>query len=673
MTDQLQAKLERPVKRTYTIGVRLEGTTRKQRRQNELRANEIIRDLQQTIGQLVTPTKMDETLRFVRQEKFLSGTKGAGKIATYFKDRSNLGQVAYVTLLAAANGILDRERKIQQFSTFLQEDQQAAVEWLIFGRSPYLEWKLQHRLMVAYDYSRNLIHSARRTLDPHLSPEHQLLSSLPEISRKEILVAIEQFFHSIIETFTKEEKLSLRQKSFNKKLTLIHQHRQLITEALYRWILEWNSLIKDSSPHLSRWRQFKQFTRGVEEWVEIITEKKIRKYSYLSVLRGCLVSALFPWYQEGKTVKKLIENGTICAEHLTAKPFRNNPIKPKKTNKGHSLIPLSLLMGSKYVVGRPGSSTVMTKLATKENGFAITIWPPRRKKETLVAQLRFHRRLREMFANGAKLALLILRSTPGPSGKILIELVLEGQYWMFLSKRCFENLPLEIQLPVEPIKGIGLDINRISRYMLTYSEEVTLPADVHAAIRHYLHLEQVLKKLHRGLTIHTRLCENNIEPSSSVHQARYKKLILELTLVYARRARIRKELHRLSCTVTTQVLLKAKSPIFCVEDLQLTARGTRYALAKAILNMPDEIDLYERAILLVFYLTGTTVAIRRVDPRSTSQGKHIDCSANPVGKVLRSRDSYDLAPCSACGSLVNTHHNAACLIRDKGLLQVCPP
>ena len=662
MTDQLQAKLERRVKRTYTIGARLEGITRKQRRINELRANDIIRELQQTIGNIITPTKMDETIQFVHQEKNMSGTKGAAKLAAYFEDRSNLGQIAFVTMLAAANGTLDRERKIRQFCTFLQEDQPASVEWLVFGRAPYLEWKLQHRLKVAYDYSRNLIHSARRTIDTHLPAEHQLLSALPEVSRKEILVAIEQFSHSINEAFTKEEKLSPRQKSFIKKLTLIHQHRQLITEGLYRWIIEWNNLINDSSPHLSRWRQFKQFTRGVEEWVEVITTKKIRKYSYLSVLRGCLVSALLPWYQEGKTVKKLIENGTICAEHLIAKPFR---IKP---NKKRRLIPLSLLMGSKYVIGRPGSSTVMTELAAKDNGFAITIWPPRRKKETLVAHLRFHRRIREMFVNGAKLALLILRSTPGPSGKILIDLVLEGQYWMFLSKRRFEKLPLEVQLPAEPIKGIGLDINRISRYMLAYSEEVTLPADVRAAIRHYLHLEQVLKKLHRGLTIRTRLCENT---SSPVLQARYEKLIQELTLVYARRASIRKELHRLSCTVTAQVILKTKSPILCVEDLQLTARGTRHALAKAILNMPDEIDLYERAILLVLYLTGTAVVLRRVDPRNTSQGKHIDCSADPAGKVLRFRDSYDITPCSACGSLVNTHHNAACLIRDKGLLQVC--
>ena len=335
MKDQLQIQLEQTVKRTYTIGVRFEGSTREQRRQNELRANNIIKGLQQTIGEIITPAKMDEALEFIRQKGKMSGTKGAATLASYFKDRTNLGQVAYVTMLAAANGTLDRERKIRQFIQFLQEDQPAAVEWLVFGRTPYLEWKLQHWLKVAYDYSRNLIHSARRTVDSHLPVEHQLISPLPQVSRKELIVATDQFYGSIKETFTNKAELSTRQKQFLNKLTRVHQHRQLIAEALHRWLAEWNTLINEPSPRLSRWRQFKQFTRGVEEFLEIVTAKKIRKYSYLSVLRGCLILALFPLYQEGETVKKLIENGTICAEHLVTKPVH------EKQNKRATLIPLS--------------------------------------------------------------------------------------------------------------------------------------------------------------------------------------------------------------------------------------------------------------------------------------------------------------------------------------------
>jgi hypothetical protein len=219
----------------------------------------------------------------------------------------------------------------------------------------------------------------------------------------------------------------------------------------------------------------------------------------------------------------------------------------------------------------------------------------------------------------------------------------------------------QLQLSEKPVRGLGLDINRISSDMLAFSEQGTFPAPMCSAIRHYLQLEKVLKQLHRELTVRAQLCENS---SSILLQIRYDQLKQELEFVYARRARLLKELHRLSCSVNAQVLLQTKSPLLCVEDLQLTARG---GLAKAILNMPDEIDLYKRTILLVFHLTGVVVTLRRVDPRNTSQGVHVECPADPPGKLRRFRDAYDLVPCSVCGVLVNTHYNAACLIRDKGL------
>jgi hypothetical protein len=665
MSHVLQTKLKQRVNRTYTIGVRFEGTKRKERRKKELRANKIIKELQQTIREKITPTKMDETLALVRQEKNLSGTKGAAKLAAHFEDRSNLGQTAYLAMLAAANGTLDRERKIRHFCLLLEEKPVAAIEWLVFGRTPYLEWLLQHRLQVAYDYSRNLIHSARRTLDSFLPPEDRLTSPLPEVSKEALLIAIDRFTHSNKETFSIKKNPSTRQKSFVQKLNVIHNHRQLIAKAFHQWLVEWNTLITNqlsvnsssvsvsSSP--SRWRQFKQFVCKMEEDMGLLTQNEIKKYCYLSVLRGCLISALLPYYNRGETVKKLIETRIICPEHLIAKPFRKNSYQKSK------LIPLSLLMGSKYVVGRPGSSMVMTELGKKEGGFTIRIWPPRLKKERLVAQLRFHSRLTEMFANGARLVLLIIRSTSGPSGKLLVDLVLEGQYWMFLSQRRLKNSPLSIKVSSEPMKGVGLDINRIGPDMLAFSEQVTLPADMIAAMHHYIQLEPVLKTLHRKLSI--------LEKTRSF-TTQYSQLKQQMTFVYTRRTRLRKALHLLSCTVTTQVLLQTKSPILCVEDLKLTARGTKGALAKAILNMPDDIDIYERALLLIYYFTGTVTTLTRVNPRNTSRGVHVGCSSIPNGRLLRSGNNYDIAPCSACGLYVNTHINTAYLIRNKGLKTV---
>lgn len=127
MNVTFSTRLKTIITRTYTVGLCFEGADRKERRQNELRANKIIRGLQDQISEKINPEKMDETLELVGREGSLSGTRGATTIAKHFGDRSNLGQVAYVTMLAAANGTLDRERKIQTFIEFLQGEPAAAV------------------------------------------------------------------------------------------------------------------------------------------------------------------------------------------------------------------------------------------------------------------------------------------------------------------------------------------------------------------------------------------------------------------------------------------------------------------------------------------------------------------------------------------------------------------
>ena len=219
MPSNQSSTLQASVTRTYTTGLRFEGTNIKDRRAKEQQANTIVHNLQKQIGKKITPDRMDETIDFVREQKNHSGTKGAAVLAKRFNDRSNLGQVAYVTMLAAAKGTLDREKKLQVFINCLQEESTAAIEWLVFGRSPYLEWSLQYQLTIAYEYGRNLIHSARRTVDQYLPEEYQLVHSLPPLSRSILVTAIEQYHASITQQFSSLEKLSHRQKVFAKKIS----------------------------------------------------------------------------------------------------------------------------------------------------------------------------------------------------------------------------------------------------------------------------------------------------------------------------------------------------------------------------------------------------------------------------------------------------------------------
>jgi hypothetical protein len=125
--------------------------------------------------------------------------------------------------------------------------------------------------------------------------------------------------------------------------------------------------------------------------------------------------------------------------------------------------------------------------------------------------------------------------------------------------------------------------------------------------------------------------------------------------------------HRYCSRLVSAVLLQTQSFILCVEDLSCSSYQTRGALAKAIISMPDNEDLYTRSALTVQWLTGNPIQVIEVDARNTSQSQHSSCLITPRGKIQRSSKFYDLAPCSACGLMINTHHHAACVIRDRGL------
>jgi hypothetical protein len=665
MSASQSSTLQSPVTRTYTTGLRFEGTDRKERRAKEQQANTIVRDLQKQIGEKITPDRMDETLDFVREQKNHSGTKGAAVLAKKFNDRSNLGQVAYLTMLAAAKGTLDREKKITTFIARLQEEPTAAIEWLVFGRSPFLEWSLQCQLTIAYDYSRNLIHSARRTVDRYLPEEYRLSYSLPPLSRSTLVTAIEQYQASITQQFSLLERTSHRQKAYAKKLSILDQHRLLLAEGLSRWINDWNT---GETITFSRWKALKRFTRSVEEWLALELNQKIKKYSYLSVIRGILVHALLPHFQEGTAVKKLIDQGIICPEHLVIKPFREEK-RNKKTSR--KLIPLSLLMGSKYVVGRPGSSTVMTELANIKGSFTISIWVPGQRKTALTASIRFSKKLQQYLTNGAILKLLILRSSDGPSSKLLVDLVFTGQYWMFLNTSFMKSTSLQSNQTNSYFtanSALGIDLNRIGPFILAFSEDISFPDELLIPMTRYLRLEGVLGKLQR---CQARWEGYFLKKPSRFLQNRLDKYSFELSSVHARRKRLLREIHRQCGRLVALAVFHTDVSLLVIEDLHLSARGTRGSLAKAILSMPDDFDLFTRALLLVELITGKSIPLCTVNPAYTSSCPHVDCLSSPPGRLSRS-SSYDFVRCPACDLLVNTHRNAAYIIRDRALSSPLP-
>ncbi|MHA2370478.1 MAG: hypothetical protein ACXADX_16805, partial [Candidatus Hodarchaeales archaeon] len=436
------------------------------------------------------------------------------------------------------------------------------------------------------------------------------------------------------------------------KIARIHHQRKALAPLFVAYLQQWNHPTENSLK--SRWKALKGLCREAIGVLHPQAQRKPKAMSYLSAFRGILISALLPTY--GGIVSDLREDETLHPEHLVTKPFQ-------KKKKKQRLLPLSLVMGRRYVVGRPGNGAELTRLARDEGEITISIWRPRQRKHAIQATICFHSKLRHFLRRGAQLHLLILTSGPAPAEKLTVAVVLKGAYQLFLSRKAIMQSPSLLVEADSPVTVLGLDVNRVSPHVLAFSEEIPLPALLNTLNRRYLKLGDVIAELHKAL----RRAEENVEhfPSGYSHR-RLTKLRGELQRVYRSRKRLLAELHRACGRLVSTALVQGQSSLLCVEDLSLSARGARGALAKAILNMPDDLDLYERSVLVVEWLTGREVPIQRVSPYRTSQGPHVGCPASPAGFLHRRQGQWDFAECSACQQLVNSHRNAAKLIRDRG-------
>ena len=109
------------------------------------------------------------------------------------------------------------------------------------------------------------------------------------------------------------------------------------------------------------------------------------------------------------------------------------------------------------------------------------------------------------------------------------------------------------------------------------------------------------------------------------------------------------------------MLIKSGSCYLCIENLEFDPRGKKGALGKAFYSMPDEIDIFEKAILIATKISGRIIRLIKVPPQGTST-YHFQCR----GILDRTNHYYDKALCKKCGDYVDTHHNAARNIKDKG-------
>ena len=125
------------------------------------------------------PAVVKQADLIVREQPFLQGTRATANIRKNLGKGygSNLSQSSYLQLLAAIKSQHQKETKLKLFLKMLKDRPNQLFEWLLFGRTPYLERKLQYDLHTTHKVVCDMIQSCRRKINPFV-PEMLSLTTI---------------------------------------------------------------------------------------------------------------------------------------------------------------------------------------------------------------------------------------------------------------------------------------------------------------------------------------------------------------------------------------------------------------------------------------------------------------------------------------------------------------
>lgn len=611
--------LNSKVVRTYSLGVKFKGT-RMERREQEKEANQRVKGLQVRQEDMIFDRNTIRTsLNIARQLPKQDSKFAPAIIQETTKNYANIGNSAYYMLHVAAKGTVDREKKVSDLFDIIDKWKMQAIEWIVFGRSPRVETALQYKWKVKRIYAINFLYSTRRQIDK-LTPSHLKFNNLlPFLSEDDLQIAIEQFYNQ------KDREMSLstllpKQKSFLSNLELLSNNKDIIAPLLQTWLY---------SSQKSRWRSLKILSIEIAKILD--QENRV----LFSALRSIIVSALFS--EIGKTALKIIKNSD--PENCVSPPF-------KRKKKGR--MPIILLMKKDYVVIRPGNAQKMTELALKDGSFDLGF--PLKGFPRIEGSLIFPKKVYEYIKNGAKIKVLQIKHGLAPSYKLRVSVILEGSFKMFLSTKLTKELCKRVK--TKPTEVLGLDLNRLSDYMLVFSNNIPLPKQLKFLIKRYHDLNsRLIPQMSNSLKVKGRERDPH----------KFLKTKGELNRLYNKKKKILSEIKHYVPYFVAAVLIKSKSSFLCIEDLNFNPQRKKKSLAKAFYSMPDEIDIFEKAVLIASKISGKKIKLIKINPRGTSSF-HYRCK----GRLSREQYYYDNALCAKCGNMIDAHKNAAQNIREKG-------
>jgi len=318
---------------------------------------------------------------------------------------------------------------------------------------------------------------------------------------------------------------------------------------------------------------------------------------------------------------------TAKIEELLTLPFSND----KKYK-----LPYLMVSGPKYVVRRV-NNTLSWKSMQSHGFFELEFkFLEDKWQDSVKVRVKASRKIRILLKKkDIKLNTMIVM--PPRNGNVNIHLVISGNAEEFIATKHLGQR----ELNVRKTDVIGVDINRRGEYAIVSNLDVIIPDDINRLSEHW---DRVLDMKAR----YQQLLE------TSDNQIQKKRIYeREISNLHNKIRNIRKSYHLQLANFLGQQIFCSEANHLILENLDVTTMNTRGALARAITSMADDTSLYAREVLAL-RLVGVNCKLHFVSPYDTSK-KHANCG----GKIKRSSENYDIAPCDLCHKMVNTHLNAA--------------
>ncbi len=318
---------------------------------------------------------------------------------------------------------------------------------------------------------------------------------------------------------------------------------------------------------------------------------------------------------------------TAKIEELLTLPFSND----KKYK-----LPYLMVSGPKYVVRRV-NNTLSWKSMQSHGFFELEFkFLEDKWQDSVKVRVKASRKIRILLKKkDIKLNTMIVM--PPRNGNVNIHLVISGNAEEFIATKHLGQR----ELNVRKTDVIGVDINRRGEYAIVSNLDVIIPDDINRLSEHW---DRVLDMKARYQQL-LETSDNQIQKKRTYER--------EISNLHNKIRNIRKSYHLQLANFLGQQIFCSEANHLILENLDVTTMNTRGALARAITSMADDTSLYAREVLAL-RLVGVNCKLHFVSPYGTSK-KHANCG----GKIKRSSENYDIAPCDLCHKMVNTHLNAA--------------